>query len=83
MAQVLVRDIDEDIKSKLQRRAKRNGRSMETEIREILRDAVKASDKPAQGLGSEIASLFAGIGLTEDEQIKEMKGFAVKDPFAS
>ena len=82
MGQVLVRELDDVVKAKLQHRAKQHGRSMEAEIREILRDAVKASDAPAKGLGSDIAALFAGVGLDDSEQINEMKGFAMKDPFA-
>ena len=41
MAQVIVRNLDDAVKRKLQRRAARHGRSMEEEIRDILRDAVK------------------------------------------
>jgi plasmid stability protein len=39
VAQLVVRDIEEDVKIGLRRRAKRHGRSMEAEVREILRDA--------------------------------------------
>ena len=41
MAQILVRNVDEPLKKRLQRRAKRHGRSMEAEVREILRDVLK------------------------------------------
>ena len=41
MAQVIVRNLDEAVKRKLQRRAARHGRSMEEEVRDILRDAAK------------------------------------------
>ena len=41
MAQLVVRNIENEVKVKLQRRARRNGRSMEEEVREILRDAAK------------------------------------------
>ncbi len=40
MAQILVRKLDEQLQPRLQRRAKGNGRSMETEAREILREAL-------------------------------------------
>ncbi|PYS61016.1 MAG: toxin-antitoxin system, partial [Acidobacteria bacterium] len=39
MAQVVVRQLEEDLKERLKRRAKRHGRSVEAEIREILRNA--------------------------------------------
>ena len=71
MAQLIVRDIEDEVKAKLQRRAKRHGRSMEEEVREILRDATKAETTSGKGLGMEIASLFRDIGLRDDEEIRE------------
>jgi plasmid stability protein len=41
MAQLIVRNLEEAVKRKLKHRAARNGRSMEEEVRNILRDAVK------------------------------------------
>jgi plasmid stability protein len=38
MAQLLLRNLENDVNAKLQRCAKRHGRSMEEEVREILRD---------------------------------------------
>ena len=58
MAQLVVRNLEAGIKLRLQRRAKRHGRSMEEEVRDILRDAAKEEATPARGLGTEIASLF-------------------------
>ena len=40
MAQVLVRNLDHDVKERLQQRARRHGHSMEEEIRTILRQAL-------------------------------------------
>jgi hypothetical protein len=37
----IVRDLEEEVKARLKRRAARHGHSMEEEIRHILRDAVK------------------------------------------
>ena len=71
MGQILVRKIDDGLKSKLQRRAKRKGHSMEEEVRNILRDAVKHEQRPEKGLGTRIAERFKGIELTED--IPELK----------
>ena len=81
MAQILVRDIEKDVKERLQRRAARHGRSMEAEIRDILRDVVKEDVEPAGGLGTEIASLFKGIGLQKGEEIPELRGFSIEDVF--
>ncbi|GJE04528.1 MULTISPECIES: FitA-like ribbon-helix-helix domain-containing protein [Methylobacterium] len=81
MAQILVRDIEDDVKKRLQRRAARHGRSMEAEVRDILRDVVKEEERPGGGLGTEIAALFSGIGLQEGEEIPELRGYTVKSPF--
>lgn len=76
MAQFVVRKIAKEVKTRLQRRAARHGRSMEEEVREILRNAVNEQDAPVGGLGTEIASLFANVGL--EEEIPELHGFAIK-----
>lgn len=72
MAQLVVRNLEQSVKTKLQRRAKRHGRSMEEEVREILRDATKEDRKNSKGLGTEIAGLFRGIGLARGEEIPEL-----------
>jgi plasmid stability protein len=71
-AQLLVRHLDDDVKAKLQRRARRHGRSTEEEIREILRNAVKDEGGTRPALGSRLASRFARIGLEQD--IPELRG---------
>jgi antitoxin FitA len=65
MAQVIVRKLEDSVKRKLQQRAARHGRSMEEEVRDILRDAVKDDDRPRKGLGTAIAERFKGIELEE------------------
>jgi antitoxin FitA len=80
MAQILVRDLEDDVKERLQRRAARHGRSMEAELRDILRNAVKDEQAPAR-LGTRIATRFGGIGLREGEDIPELCGFSIKSPF--
>ena len=72
MAQLVVRDIEEAVKIGLRRRAKRHGRSMEAEVREILRDAAKDEPSALLSLGSRLAARFAGIGLGKD--IPELRG---------
>lgn len=65
MAQFIVRNLEEDVKARLKRRAARSGRSMEDEVRHILRDAVKQEYKASVKLGSRIAARFAKRGLAE------------------
>jgi plasmid stability protein len=71
MAQLLVRNLEDRLKVRLQRRARTHGRSMEEEAREILRHALR-EEEPAKGLGTEIAALFHGHGL--QEEIPELRG---------
>ena len=46
MADILIRQLDDDTKTKLQRPARRHGRSTDEEVREILRNAVRHVDHP-------------------------------------
>jgi len=78
MAQLVVRNLEEDVKARLRRRATAHGRSMEEEVRSILRDAVKNQARPKGGLGTRIAARFAGIGLREGEEIPELRGHPIK-----
>jgi len=78
MAQVIVRNLDDAVKRRLQRRAARHGHSMEEELRDILRDAVKDEDRDRGGFGTEAAKLFRGIGL--EEPIRELRGYTIKPP---
>ena len=75
MSQIIVRNLESSVKERLRRRAKTNGRSMEAEVRDILRDAVR-KDVPAGGLGTEISKLFANIGL--ESEIPEIRGFEIQ-----
>jgi plasmid stability protein len=72
MAQLVVRRLDEDVKLKLQRRARLHGRSTEEEVREILRTAVKDEGGVSAPLGSRLAARFSRVGLSEE--ISELRG---------
>lgn len=76
MAQFTVRKLEDDVKDRLKRRAARHGRSMEDEVRQILRNAVKDEDRPEPKLGSRIAARFATVGL--DEDLPELHGHGVQ-----
>lgn len=77
MAQLLVRNLENSVKARLQRRARRNGRSMEEEVRDILRAAVHDErTAPARGFGTEISKLFSKIGL--ESPIPELRGYEIK-----
>lgn len=72
MAQLVVRNLEEGIKARLQRQANRHGHSMEEEVRDILRNAVRAEERAAAPLGNRLRQRFARIGL--DEDIPELHG---------
>ncbi|MEA2162663.1 MAG: antitoxin FitA [Thermoanaerobaculia bacterium] len=74
MAELVVQ-LEDDVIEKLQNRASRNGRSLEEEARQILRDAVKSEDGAPLGLGTRIAARFRDIGLEQD--IQELRGYPV------
>jgi antitoxin FitA len=66
MAQLVVRNLDDDVKAKLQQRARQHGRSTEEEVREILRNAVRNEPQGTEPLGKRLRALFDKIGLEED-----------------
>jgi antitoxin FitA len=72
MAQLVVRNLEDAVKARLQRQASRHGLSMEEEVRDILRNAVKPEARTAMGLGSRIRSRFVRSGLSEE--IPELRG---------
>ncbi|MNC94412.1 hypothetical protein D3C83_112570 [compost metagenome] len=67
------------MKARLQARAKRHNRSLEAEVRDILRAAATVEDKPVKGLGSQIAAHFKDIGFEEGE-IVELRVYTVEPP---
>ncbi len=66
MAQFVVRNLEDDVVQKLKSRAKRHARSMEDEVRHILRNAARERPTTSGKLGSRIAGRFRRTGLTAD-----------------
>ena len=65
MTSITIRNLDEDVKTRLRVRAAGNGRSMEAEARLILRDAVGRKPGPrnlAEAIRARIAPL-GGVNL--------------------
>ncbi len=73
MAQLIVRNIESNVKDRLQQRARQHGHSMEAEIRNILRNTIQDVDTMPIQLGSRISQRFQDIGL--DEPITELRGY--------
>lgn len=73
MAQLIVRNLEEDVRDKLRALAVEHGRSMEEEVREILREAVlRVSVDSGEQLGVRLAGRFRECGL--DGEIEEFRG---------
>ena len=71
MAQILVRNIADDVKEALRSRAKRHGTSLEAYVRDVLQaEAVRR--EPEVGLGTQIANLFKDCPY-EMPEIEEMR----------
>ena len=67
MASITIRNLDDDVKSRLRMRAAGHRRSMEEEVRLILAEAVERETVPAKGLGTIIHELFKPYGGVELE----------------
>ena len=67
MASITIRNLDDDVKTRLRVRAASHGRSMEEEARLILAEAVERETVPAKGLGTIIHELFKPYGGVELE----------------
>ena len=80
MAQLIVRDIEASVVSKLRRREKRHRRSIQEEVREILRDATKHEVTRGTGLGTRIVSRFRDVGLKPGEEIQELRDIRLQVP---
>ena len=72
MACITVRNIEDSVKQRLQSRARRHGKSLEEEVRSILRHAVRADAPAKAGLGSRISAMFTREGL--EAPLPELRG---------
>lgn len=68
MATLTVRDFDDDLKAALRVRAAEHGRSMESEVREILRAAL---ERPLSGpgMGTRIRQRFSSVAGAADLEL--------------
>jgi plasmid stability protein len=70
MAQLIVRNLDPELVARLRQRAARNGRSVEAEHREILREALL----PARGTATFKDHLLAMPDVGRDEDFTRVPG---------
>lgn len=70
MAQILIRNLPEDVKVRLKRRAEARGVSLEAEAREILHKAANEPSPPAEltgeGMGTKFAKHLATLPAIDD-----------------
>ena len=64
MAGITIRDLDESVRRRIQRRAAEHGCSIEEEVRAILPESVAADTEP-RDLAAFIRSCFAPLGGVE------------------
>jgi plasmid stability protein len=67
MSALTIRGLDPEVKGRLRVRAAQHGRSMEEEVRVILKDAVAARAEPVASLAETIHRRFAAVGGVELE----------------
>ena len=67
MASLTIRNLDDDVRARLRVRAAEHSRSMEEEVRIILRDAVRDSTAVPQDLAAFARECFAPLGGVELE----------------
>ena len=77
MASITIRNLEESTKRKLKIRAAMNGRSMEQEAREILRNTLAQSSKKRSNLAESIREIFSPLGGVELERLPREP---VRDP---
>jgi plasmid stability protein len=75
MATLTIRDVDDALMQRLRIRAAQGNRSLEEEVRQILRAALMSQPQPEAGLAQRVRARFAGLGdvqlpLAEREPIR-------------
>jgi plasmid stability protein len=76
MSTLTVRNVDDEVVAALKARAKRNKRSLEAEVRMLLRDAVDPNARPSlRDLADRIAALTPEVPQTDStELVREDRG---------
>jgi antitoxin FitA len=67
VATLTIRNVDPEVRQRLRVRAAQNGRSMEAELRQIVKDAVGTDQSEEPNLAEAIRAIFAPLGGVELE----------------
>lgn len=76
MASMTIRNLDAALKARLRVRAARHGRSMEDEVREILRQVLAQSEQTPQDLAAALRRRFASLGT----ELEPLPRDPIRDP---
>ena len=77
MASIVIRNLDEATKRRLKIRAATNGRSMEQEAREILKNALAQKSMKRANVAERVREIFAPLGGVDLERLPRE---AIRDP---
>lgn len=80
MSDLIVRDLEDELRDKLQDLARKQGRSLEETVHDILRQGVESPAKPRKGLGTLFVEQFSGKGIGLDGDIPEWRGQTIEPP---
>lgn len=69
MAQILVRNLDSSIVNKLKSRAKKNGRSLEAELRLIIQNAITIDGTAVLKQVEQVRKIFAGRRFSDSAEL--------------
>jgi len=77
MASITVRNLDKELKERLRVQAARHGRSMEAEVRFILKEYLAGEEKQPKNLAEAIRRQFAPLGGVE---LPDLPREPIRDP---
>ncbi|MCS6859178.1 MAG: Arc family DNA-binding protein [Abditibacteriales bacterium] len=69
MPQVLIRNVEPDVIDKLKKRARRNGRSFEAELRLLLRQAAEEDISDWRSEVERVRAMFAGRSFSDSAKL--------------
>lgn len=80
MPRFVVRNLEDDVHTRLRAIALEQGQSMEDFVRELLGQVARKAAASRGLLGTRLASRFAQIGLEASDEIQEVRGQVVEPP---
>ena len=69
MPQLLVRDLSPEVIEQLKKRARRNGRSMQSEVKTIIEKAAQAESMDAANLAASVRRMLSGRDHSDSSKL--------------